>query len=112
MSSVRLIFHREDVERVLSSAVESGRLLAGQGGSSYDFLRGYAAALRLVSTGFGFPCPTTTLSQNDPVSGRQDWGRTEAGLGQVAASETEQPGVLTPHASGAGLTLLRKRGKL
>ena len=83
MNNVRLIFQREDVERVLSSAVESGRLLAGQGGGSYDFLRGYVAALRLVSTGFGF---------------------------QLSASETEQPGGLTPHASGAGLTLLRKRG--
>ena len=53
----RLIFARDDVRAVIMAALETGRLLAGQGDASSEFVGGYLSALRLVAVGFGFQVP-------------------------------------------------------
>lgn len=50
----RLIFHRSDVESILKTVQEAGRTLAAQR-PNVEYLRGYAAALRLTAAGFGVP---------------------------------------------------------
>jgi hypothetical protein len=50
----RLIFHRSDVENILKTVQEAGRTLAAQQ-PDVEYLRGYAAALRLTAAGFGVP---------------------------------------------------------
>jgi len=50
----RLVFWRSDIQAVIMAALETGRLLAGRGDASSEYVGGYLAALRLVAVGFGF----------------------------------------------------------
>nr|MBC7245976.1 hypothetical protein [Chloroflexota bacterium] len=49
----RQIFHRDDVRNILRAVEEAGNALATEQ-SDLEFIRGYATALRLIATAFGF----------------------------------------------------------
>jgi hypothetical protein len=65
----RLIFHRDDVESILRGAVEAGRTLVSEQ-ESPEFVRGYAAALKLILVSFGFTASSDEQHDSRSVSGQ------------------------------------------
>ncbi|MGC8786990.1 MAG: hypothetical protein ACP5Q1_06145 [Anaerolineae bacterium] len=55
----RQIFHRDDIRNILEAVGEAGNALA-RAQSDIEFIRGYATAIKLIATAFGFfdACPT------------------------------------------------------
>lgn len=54
----RQVFHRDDIRNILEAIVEAGNALAREQ-SDTEFMCGYATAVRLIATAFGFVdvCP-------------------------------------------------------
>lgn len=68
----RQVFHRDDVRNILEAIVEAGNALVKEQCDD-EFIRGYATAIRLIATAFGFVNVYPTMQGTVLPSARALW---------------------------------------